>query len=267
VNASGQAVGYAGLAGQDQPTTTFGFGFAPGLHAASFSNGKVTDLGTLGGQSSFATAINNAGQIVGSSQTADGTSHAFLLSGGVMTDLGALSASHVVSGSYVDLRQQGYSNVHDVFESIAKGINNAGQVVGDSFYEQQGTTSSGGSVGGGVSIAFLYDHGQMYDLKSLLASNSNIQQIDWVYGINDLGQILAHGVLSDVGEAYLVLTPTDLPPAPYIVPESVPLGSLSALALFVVIRHLRKCGRVRGAGGRSSAPDRVRLLSGLSCAS
>jgi len=35
----------------------------------------ITDLGTLGGKQSWATAINRLGQIVGYSDTADGQSH------------------------------------------------------------------------------------------------------------------------------------------------------------------------------------------------
>jgi uncharacterized membrane protein len=38
----------------------------------------MLDLGTLGGLNSEAVALNNIGQIVGSTDTADGRQHAFL---------------------------------------------------------------------------------------------------------------------------------------------------------------------------------------------
>ena len=57
-----------------------------------YSNGPMIDLGTLGGSASYATAINQDGQITGySSLTGDSTTHAFLYSNGRMFDLGALA--------------------------------------------------------------------------------------------------------------------------------------------------------------------------------
>jgi probable HAF family extracellular repeat protein len=69
----------------------------------------MTDLGTLGGNYSAATAVNGRCQVAGVSQTADGTHHAFLWSDDEgMRDLGTLGG--------------GYSYADDV--------NERGQVVG-----------------------------------------------------------------------------------------------------------------------------------------
>jgi probable HAF family extracellular repeat protein len=51
-------------------------------HAFLYSDGKMTDLGTLGGKESVAFGINDAGQIVGWADNANGYAHAFLYSFG-----------------------------------------------------------------------------------------------------------------------------------------------------------------------------------------
>src|SRR3954454_16942234 len=68
----------------------------------------VTDIGSLGGNSTSGTSINNAGQVTGSSIISDGVSHAFLYSDGRMTDLGTLGG----------------------LSSSGMGINNSGQITG-----------------------------------------------------------------------------------------------------------------------------------------
>ncbi|MDH3856839.1 MAG: hypothetical protein OEV07_02510 [Gammaproteobacteria bacterium] len=74
------------------------------------SNLQVIDLGTLpGGTTSSAQDINDAGNIVGSSETSSGETHAFFFSGGVMSDIGTLPG-----GDF----------------SHANGINDLDQVVG-----------------------------------------------------------------------------------------------------------------------------------------
>src|SRR2546421_44966 len=73
---------------------------------------NLLDLGTLGGTSSVAQAINAAGQITGSAQPGGGAPlHAFLYSGGAMTDLGTLGGT----------------------ASFGYGINGAGDVVGAAY--------------------------------------------------------------------------------------------------------------------------------------
>ena len=70
----------------------------------------VVDLGTLGGTSAKAYAINNAGQVVGEARNASGATRAFLYSGGKMNALPTLGGS----------------------SSIAYGINDSGRIVGES---------------------------------------------------------------------------------------------------------------------------------------
>jgi probable HAF family extracellular repeat protein len=68
----------------------------------------VVDLGTLGGDRSVATAINDHGDIVGNSETQSGRNHAFLWMRGRMRDLGTLGGP----------------------SSVASGINNSGAIIG-----------------------------------------------------------------------------------------------------------------------------------------
>jgi probable HAF family extracellular repeat protein len=72
----------------------------------------MTDLGTLGGDQSWAWGVNSLGQVVGWSEIEPGSDvrHAFLWEKGTMTDLGTLGCEH----------------------SMAYAINALGQVVGKS---------------------------------------------------------------------------------------------------------------------------------------
>src|SRR5205085_12662074 len=59
------------------------------VHAVLYADGILHDLGTLGGQSSFATGIDQEGRVIGESTTAEGESrsHGFLWENGAMRDL------------------------------------------------------------------------------------------------------------------------------------------------------------------------------------
>src|SRR2546426_137688 len=75
-----------------------------------WQDGRMLELGTVGGRGSLGLAINNRGQIIGSAGTRAGEDHAFLWEGGKMTDLGTLGGEW----------------------SVAYAINNRDQIVGTS---------------------------------------------------------------------------------------------------------------------------------------
>jgi probable HAF family extracellular repeat protein len=112
INASGQVVGWA-CTGKLQPPTGPSCTYRAFCTAANSPiNPATDDLGTLGGDFSFALGINASGQVVGYSYLPGNlTYHAFLYSGGVMYDLNDL----IPAGSSLELL-------------TASGINDAGQI-------------------------------------------------------------------------------------------------------------------------------------------
>lgn len=136
VNNQGQVVGYAETSG--------------GTRAFVWSNGTMRFLGTLGGNSSRADAINEKGQVVGDSYAPNGLSHAFLWENGIMRDLGTLGAD----------------------ASSASAIDGNGRVVGDT------------QVLEGPILAFVWENGRMRRLAGLENGYSTAT------GIDNLGRIV-----------------------------------------------------------------------------
>jgi probable HAF family extracellular repeat protein len=166
LNNSGQVVGYSTTSGGN-------------TDAFLYSNGTITNLGTLAGDAdSAATGINDSGQIVGYSGTSGATNNfngeniefttgvddstAFLYSGGTMTNLATS-----VGGS----------------SSAATGINNSGQVVGfaansagntTAFLYSGGVVTNLGSLGGSINAAFgINRSGQVVGLSSVISNGSS----------------------------------------------------------------------------------------------
>jgi len=124
-------------------------------HAFLYRNGTMTDLGTLGAlpyiRYSTAWAINNWGQIVGTTTTTNGE-HAFLYQDGTMTDLNDLiklthinglpgfltvtSADGIKVTGLNDLVKRTHINSPPGFLTLtsADGINDRGQIVGEGLF-------------------------------------------------------------------------------------------------------------------------------------
>jgi probable HAF family extracellular repeat protein len=124
----------------------------PEVQAVLWKHGQLINLGTLGGNESFAMSVNNRGQVVG--QAANSTpdpfpfpgfgqqARAFLWENGAMRDLGTLGGP----------------------DAFAIDINDRGQVLGFSFINSIPNATTGFPTGDG----FLWENGKMTDIPDPL---------------------------------------------------------------------------------------------------
>ncbi len=178
-------------------------GVSRGFH---YLNGVMTDIGTLGGTITHATAINNSGVIVGYSLLSGNTgTRAFIYQSGVMTNLNFDGFARDVNESGLILLKDQYyrSYIYDdgLFTDLgllqptygnyattsAVAINDFGVVVG---WANQGTTYP--------NLAIKYENEQLQTLGVVGAPYGNSSK---AYAINNSGLVVGQA-LSDNG-AYL----------------------------------------------------------------
>jgi probable HAF family extracellular repeat protein len=173
-------------------------------HAFLYANGQLTDIGALGPSGASPFAINDAGQVAGTSGLSNGLFHAFLYADGQMLDLGVLPGGDT---------SEGY------------GLNNQGEVVGRS-----NTTLPSGLVS---EHAFLYIDGQIIDLNSVINSTPGFTLYE-ARSISDTGLIVADGGSTFATRHAFLLTPVPEPGT------AILFGSGLLAAGIVVRRRLSK---------------------------
>jgi probable HAF family extracellular repeat protein len=158
-------------------------------------SGQTTTLGSLGSTSGFtgvATAINNSGVAVGISYLTSGVRHGFVYRNGTMSDLGSLggySGALAINGAgtavgFSSDSPNGFQraviwannsilDISNGFESQALGINDFGNVVGET------TTLAGNQE------AFLWSNGSTENLGTLAPGRSSE-----AFSINNEGNIV-----------------------------------------------------------------------------
>jgi probable HAF family extracellular repeat protein len=171
-------------------------------HAFLWENGRLRDLGTFGGESSSADAINDRGQVVGCWEEPVARLHAFVWQSGrkaislprdsCATDVNERGqvVGHWHFPSHAFLWQNGKMRdlglvAKPMNETVAWAINDRGQVVGDSYLEDDK-----GDVW--FERAFLWQNGKMSALSTLpggkLAYAVDINERGWVVGRGTTGR-------------------------------------------------------------------------------
>src|SRR5215213_5048298 len=162
VNECGRVVGESTLTADNNTDT----------HPFLWSGGAMTDLGTLGGATGTAAALNQGGAVVGSALTAGSIPHAFYKpSGGAMIDLKSLG------GYTVD----------------AQDVNASGQVVGQS---EDGSFQDRAFIWQDANNNGTSDPGEMQALTAPWGTPIR------ALGINDAGQVTGTANVSGIVEAH-----------------------------------------------------------------
>jgi len=183
-------------------------------HAVVWENCVPTDLGTLGGNDSFARGVNNAGVIAGMAITDTGRAHAVVWRDHVIEDLGtgdalesqayAINAAGTVAGftstpsGAVIWRNGTLTRLPTLGgpSAFALGLNDRGEVVGAS------TDASGTRF-----HAFLYADGATIDLESTASIPAGWQLLEADDICND-GRIVGNAVIGGNTRGF-ILTPAD----------------------------------------------------------
>jgi probable HAF family extracellular repeat protein len=210
INERGQIAGFSYT--NSTPNATTGF---PTLDPFLWKDGKMVDLGTLGGTVGAPNALNNRGQVVGLSNLAgDVTFHPFLWSApGPMLDLGTLGGNNATATAINDAEEvigssdlPGGQATHAFLWTKKDGIKDLGTAYTFDTCSDPGAINSAGQIVGASrgcdfssQEAVLWENGEIIDLNTLIPPNSALI-LTRAFTINDRGEIGGLGVIGGIGE-------------------------------------------------------------------
>lgn len=219
VNQRGQIAGESFTSFTPNPSTG-----VPSVDPFFWENGKMVDIGTLGGTYGVPNWMNNRGQVVGGSNIAgDQLGDAFLWEKerGIK-DLGTLpggATGGAYAGSINDAGDiVGGSGGQSFFHAVLwkdGAIIDLGTLAGDYCSGANSINSRGQIVGFGSADCFNEDHAglsengrPLVDLQTLVLPGSGVTLTNAIF-INDRGEIAGRGVLSNGDQRAVVLIPCD----------------------------------------------------------
>ncbi len=222
INEGGQVVGYSYTA-----STEPGACFPVPVDSFVWENGKgMTDLGGFGGTCTLASAINESGQVVGSSNgTGDATTIGFLWERGVIHELEGSLGGDFTGAFALNERGEsvgfGYLSGDALFHatlwrnvktftdlgtvgndvcSFAGAINDREQIVGSSLATCDADT--------GAVRAILWQGGSLFDLNTLIPQDSTLS-LQFANAINYRGEIAGIGADPNGNSHAYLLIPCD----------------------------------------------------------
>jgi probable HAF family extracellular repeat protein len=162
----------------------------------------LADLGTLGGSSAMATAVNSIGQAVGAMATPSGYMDAYSFSGSSATNLNFAGQANGINDagqiagtaqigqqSYATIWHKGVASTVGGAGSYAMAINNSGNVAGMLINNGEGN-------------AFVTQNGMVIELGTFSGGSWSA-----AYGINDQGQAAGYGMTSNGSFQAFIWTP------------------------------------------------------------
>jgi probable HAF family extracellular repeat protein len=229
INENGQITGASFTNSIVDPNTGL-----PTLDPFLWEDGKIVDIGTLGGTVGFGFMVNNPGQVIGVSSLAEvpgacitgplnGTPgcHGILWDRGVLTDLGTLGGDFSIAnwindeGEIVGVASTPGEQTVFAFAWKKGVMTNLGSLPGDCGSEAFAINAGGQVVGqsipcdGSIDRAVLWEKdGTVHDLNALVKQGSGIALTDPKI-INDAGDIVLEGFLSNGDQHSVVLIPCE----------------------------------------------------------